>query len=319
MKPYRLKESRETDFMGDIAYSLMTFTISIFGITIDFTDIAGSLQNVLFFRQTSVNGTTYKGVQTLIGGGLSFGTLISNFQSAFVAVALQLLALFTIMNFIKLAMDVDRVSWEKCVMVFVRFMIFKMLIQNFYRLFTTIFSIGDDLLTKVTNIENFHEDVGNITTSVADVVRDAIDNPTIDFGWAQIASGTSLVLFILFLFILFPYIGTMVQIAANVLFRAIKIVLFMSIAPISIALTSYEDNASGAKRFIMQGVGIVFEAVFISLILFIYRIGISSIPVSGISGIMESVGFMISVLVMNALASMAISQSAQLADRWAGA
>jgi hypothetical protein len=259
-------------------------------------------------------GTGVKGVGT-------FSTIIRNLQDVFKATGLQLLALFTIINFIKMAMDIDRVSWEKVVMVFVRFMIFKTLIQYASRLFAAIFQIGDVLMEQIQTTLTLSVDASN-TMTAAEAIKEAINNPDIDLGWSLLNNGASLIVFIIFLFCLLPYIGTMLSIVTSVLYRCIKIVLYVSIAPIPIAIGSFEDGASTGKRFIMQAAGMVLEGLMIMIILYLYQIGIASIPAIGSDGsnvLIGAAGFMIAVMLMNSLCSLAISQSAQMAERWAGA
>lgn len=87
-----------------------------------------------------------------------------------VPVALSLLILFFMINLIKKAMEVERISWERIAMSFVSFFLLKYFIQNGYTFLYTIMNIVNDIFVTVTNaVSN-----GNTSINIADTLINAV-------------------------------------------------------------------------------------------------------------------------------------------------
>lgn len=108
--------------------------------------------------------------------GINIWSIGRTVNNVIVPIALSLLILFFMINLIKKAMEVDRISWERIAMSFVSFLLLKYFIQNSYTFLSTIMNIVNDIFVGVTNaISN-----GNSSINIADTLINAVPDGWID-------------------------------------------------------------------------------------------------------------------------------------------
>lgn len=93
-----------------------------------------------------------------------------------VPIALSLLILFFMINLIKKAMEVERISWERIVMSFVAFLLLKYFIMNGYTFMITIMNIVNDLFVSITNVLSNN----NSSINIADTLINAVPDGFVD-------------------------------------------------------------------------------------------------------------------------------------------
>lgn len=77
-------------------------------------------------------------------------------------------------NMIKKAMEVERISWERIVMSVVSFLLLKYFIQNGYTFLSTIMNIVNDIFVSVTNVISNNNTSINIADTLINAVPDRI-------------------------------------------------------------------------------------------------------------------------------------------------
>jgi hypothetical protein len=108
--------------------------------------------------------------------GINIWSIGRTVNNVIVPIALSLLILFFMINLIKKAMEVDRISWERVAMSFVSFLLLKYFIQNSYTFLSTIMNIVNDIFVSVTNaVSN-----GNSSINIADTLINAVPDGWID-------------------------------------------------------------------------------------------------------------------------------------------
>lgn len=147
--------------MDGIIRLLYSFKFSVFGVEMDSGNLIGSVQKL----------TNFSSVQSI--NIWSIGKAVNN---VIVPIALSLLILFFMINLIKKAMEVDRISWERIAMSFVSSLLLKYFIQNGYTFLSTIMNIVNDIFVSVTNaISN-----SNSSINIADTLINAVPDGWID-------------------------------------------------------------------------------------------------------------------------------------------
>lgn len=147
--------------MDGIIRLLYSFKFSVFGVEMDSGNLIGSVQKL----------TNFSSVQSI--NIWSIGKAVNN---VIVPIALSLLILFFMINLIKKAMEVDRISWERVAMSFVSFFILKYLIQNGYTFLSTIMNIVNDIFVSVTNALSS----SNSSINIADTLINAVPDGFVD-------------------------------------------------------------------------------------------------------------------------------------------
>ena len=109
--------------MADLIESLFKISFTILGIKIDIGDFVGTIRSLC--NWTTITNT-------------SIWDIASKLHTLIVPLGLSLLTLFFLLDLAKKAMEVERLSWERIVFSFIRFLIFKMLIENSFQLMTSI-------------------------------------------------------------------------------------------------------------------------------------------------------------------------------------
>ncbi|MGN1311647.1 MAG: hypothetical protein ACI4U4_01380 [Bacilli bacterium] len=147
--------------MDGIIRLLYSFKFSVFGIELDSGNLIGSVQKL----------TNFSSVQSI--NIWSIGKAVND---VIVPIALSLLILFFMINLIKKAMEVERISWERIAMSFVSFLLLKYFIQNGYTFLSTIMNIVNDIFVSVTNVISN----SNSSINIADTLINAVPDGFID-------------------------------------------------------------------------------------------------------------------------------------------
>lgn len=101
--------------MAGLIEKIFQISFKILGFKIDISDFVGTIRNLCNWN--SITKTT-------------IWSLASSIHSVIVPIGLSLLTLFFLLDVTKKVMDYERFSWERMVFTFIRFLIFKMLIEN---------------------------------------------------------------------------------------------------------------------------------------------------------------------------------------------
>ena len=122
--------------MDGLIRLLYSFKFNIFGIEIDSGNLIGTVQKLTNFSDVK---------------NINIWSIGKTVNDCIVPVALSLLILFFMINLIKKAMEVDRISWERVAMSFISFLLLKYFIMNGYTFLSTIMNIVNDIFITVTN------------------------------------------------------------------------------------------------------------------------------------------------------------------------
>lgn len=141
--------------MDGLIRLLYSFKFTVFGIELNSGNLIGSVQKL----------TNFSSVQSI-----NIWSIGKTVNDCIVPIALSLLILFFMINLIKKAMEVERISWERIAMSFVSFFLLKYFIQNGYTFLSTIMNIVNDIFVTVTNaVSN-----GNSSINIADTLINAV-------------------------------------------------------------------------------------------------------------------------------------------------
>lgn len=122
-------------------------------------------------------------------------------------------------------MEIDRISWERIVMSVARFLIFKMLITYSYEFLNMIMKIGQQFMNILLRTVNYQTSAG---TSIGATIGDMINNAE---GLELIINFTPAIMFMVFIVIYLPLIGTFVMCIAQIFSRVSKNCLSICIRP----------------------------------------------------------------------------------------
>ncbi|WP_281790642.1 hypothetical protein [Faecalibaculum rodentium] len=286
--------------LGGFAKFLLEIHFNLLGIDINIGDVVGSMEKLI----------RYTGISEIGISNTSIGALMSNLTAVCTTVGLTLLGAFTMMNLIRLAMDPERISWEKVMMVIVRFLIFKMFIDNATRFFRMVFSIADKLITDLMGSFAMNP---NAAGTMAEQISEGINNAKL-FSFLGLELGP-IFAFTLFCLFYLTLVGTVVGIIGQVLYRVLKIVVYQSISPVFISIGSFEDGAGTGKRYLMTAVAIALEGVIMMIMLKMYSLLMATVSVAGDN----PYGLILATLILNSMLTLGISQAGTMAERWTGA
>ena len=145
--------------MDGIIRLLYSFKFTVFGVELDSGNLIGSVQKL----------TNLSSVQNI-----NIWSIGKTVNDVIVPIALSLLILFFMINLIKKAMEVERISWERIVMSVVSFLLLKYFIQNGYTFLSTIMNIVNDIFISVTNVISNNNTSINIADTLINAVPDRI-------------------------------------------------------------------------------------------------------------------------------------------------
>lgn len=271
--------------MAGLIENLFKISFKILGFKIDISDFVGTIRRLCNWN--TITGT-------------SIWSIASGIHSVIVPIGLSLLTLFFLIDLTKKVMEFERLSWERVVFTCIRFLIFKMLIENSFELLTSIMTITNDILTKVTATISSSASVPDLAKQMGDLVRNA--GGFIDRGFMGVI--------ILILYI--PFMGTLIGVLVQVFLRIDKLILCFSFSPIPIAIGTWEDGQNVAKRFIMSAISLGIEASMIVVATAIYSLALSSLTDA------SSISTMIAIMFLNGFLMAMISITGNLSDKWTG-
>ncbi len=267
--------------------TLYSFKFTAFGIEISSSDLVGTIQRL----------TDFSNVQNINIWWI--GKVIND---CIVPIALSLLVLFFMINLIKKAMEVERISWEKVVMSFVGFFLLKYFILNGYDFLTTIMNVINEIFVNVTNILQNN----NTNLDIAKMLVDAVPDGFVD----------SIMTYGLYLILFIPFMTTIVQIFTQIFLRIVKLILCFAFSPIPIALAVDDDGRGKAIQYFLFAASIGLESIIIYLATSVYAIGLAGLESTVAST--NAISTIIALLFLNGMYLAVIQYGSQFAERLTG-
>ena len=272
------------------------FTFSLLGITVNSNNITGTISNLLNFNYLRSNFTLWGAV--------------SGVNNALVPLGTSILTLFFMINLIKTLTGegVERITWERITLKACVFFLLNHFIQH---------SFG------------YMQEIGNI-------VHNSIYSPVVQNGTlsgvstgsmaslpqslaaiCEAQGGIQKYLYAgLFIILAIPFMATIIMILAQVFLRAIKLMIYIMVSPIPIAMAAEGETFRGkAIGFFMNFAGVCFEAVVIYIGLWAYAKGLNDI---GTDVNTSGVSIIIAIMFMNGLFSAVIGLAGQLSKEFFG-
>lgn len=268
-----------TDFFGGILDFMYNIQFKFFGYTINFNDMSGTIESMCNWSNlASKTSDLYN--------------IISPVNSVLVSVGLDLLALFTIINLVKRAMDVQQISWEKIVMEIIKFFIFKWLIENSFSFGIMIMNVANNSYSSILSAVN-----GVISSSSANLTISQYLSNAVGKGLGSIGGGMiTIALWI-------PYLASAMGIFIQVASVLIKIIVSLAVSPIPLSLGADESGQHTARSFIMSIIGYGVELWLLVLESKIYNLCLAQLTQSctDTSALSSLIGLMIGVIFANSL------------------
>ncbi len=147
--------------MDGIIRVLYSFKFNVFGIELNSGNLIGTIQQLTNFSKVK---------------NINIWSIGKTVNDCIIPVALSLLILFFMINLIKKAMEVERISWERIAMSFVGFLLLKYFIMNGYTFLSTIMNIVNDIFITVTNALNN----SNTNIDIAETLINAVPKGFVD-------------------------------------------------------------------------------------------------------------------------------------------
>lgn len=259
--------------------------LRLFGVEFSTTDMAGTIQQLTDFSKTS---------------NLSIYTIGETINTIVVPIALSLLTLFFMISLIKRFTEIEKVSWERVLLWGCYFFLIKALIEKSYSLLTIVMNIVNGVYTSVSS--RLAESAAQ--TSIAQAIIDTFNQMD--------GLGDVLVGFVLYLILAIPFIGSIVQIWAQVLLRVVKLMLCMAFSPVPISMAVEGETFRGkAISYFMYAAGVGFESIVILIGSWVYGRGLADVATNGSSPFNTIIG----MLIMNALFIAVIQLSHEFSER----
>lgn len=264
--------------------SIYKIDVKLFGINFSTDDMYGTIASLTNFDKTKT---------------LSIYTIGKTINELVVPVALSLLTLFFMISLIKRFTEIEKVGWERVLLWGCYFFLIKVFVQRSYSLLTTIMGIVNNIYVDVSNALSAGSGVSSISQNVANAFKNYTSLGNILFG------------ILLYVILAIPFIGSIIQIWAQVLLRVVKLMLCMAFSPIPLAMAVEGETYRGkAISYFMYAAGVGFESIVILLGSWIYTQGLSSV-----SKMTNAFPQIIGVLVMNALFVAIIQLSHEFSER----
>ena len=273
--------------MDGLIRLLYNFKFTVFGVELDSGNLIGSVQQL----------TNFSRVQNI-----NIWSIGKTVNDCIIPVALSLLILFFMINLIKKAMEVERISWERIVMAVVSFFLLKYFIQNGYSFLSTIMNIVNDICVSVTNVLSNSGSSINIADTLIDAVPDGFVDKIMTYG--------------LYLILFIPFMTTIVQILTQIFLRVVKLILCFAFAPIPIALAADDEGRGKAVQYFLFAASVGLEAVIIYLATNIYAIGLSGL--SSTVGSTNAISTIVAMLFLNGMYLAVIQYGSQFAEKLTG-
>lgn len=281
--------------LGDMFANMYHIRLNVFNIDFDSEKMTGTIKSI----------TDWDYVKNFGSQGITMYDIGQTINSFIVPIGLSLLVIFFMIHLIKQTQEIEKVTWERIALWACQFFILRMLIVKSYDLSVHIMKIVNEIYTDIGNGLNI-----NVAYSLDESFRSAFA----DMG------GIFLVLLsvILYIILLFPFIGTVVQIWAQLILRVVKIMFCMSFSPIPIALAIDGETYRGkAVQYLMYTAGVGLEGILILVGSYIYALGMNSL--TGVAGgNLNAIGHIVGILIMNSLFIAVIQLSHEFSDRLFG-
>lgn len=279
--------------LGDLIANMYHIRINIFNIDFDSENIVGTVKSL----------TDWNTVQNFgLGNGVTLYSIGETISGIIRPVALTILAICFMISIINQCKEMDRVTWDRCGWWGLQFFILKFFVDNSYNICAGIMGEVNKIYSSIANGLNIDASF------------------TLDEGFRQAFSEMGgflhlLLPCLLYLVLLFPYIGTIVQIWAQLILRVVKILFCMAFSPVPIALAIEEETYRGkAIQYLMYVGGVAVEGILILIGSYIYAIGMGSI--SGVGGDnLGIVSHIVGILIMNSLFIAIIQLAHEFTDR----
>lgn len=288
-------EYNEDGFLEKAVISLYGTKIKIMGNEIDFGNLANSINNMISFENMkNLN---------IENGDASFN-MYSFFKDTIFplvqGLASTILILMMMWKYIKESLEVERFTWEKAMMIFIKFFICQMFIANIFGILTMFATEAMNLMNQISTSSPNIQSVGVMFASVIT-----------DGGWIE--KGCAFVVAIIFSLL---YYGSAIAVVVQVLVRIVKILVAMAFSPIPIALTMDESHGSDVFKYCFWAFGLFLQAPIIKVSTYIYSLVLTEMT-TGIGG--EGFGIIIplciGVVIANGLLAALISMAQQVTDR----
>lgn len=267
--------------------ALYSFKFTVFGITLDSGNLIGTIKSLTNFTEVKK---------------INIWSIGQTVNDAIVPIALSILVLFFMINLIKKAMEVERISWEKVVMSFVSFFLLKFFIMNGYEFLTTIMNVINEIFVTITNVISNE----NVNINIADTLINAVPDGFVD----------SIMTYGLYLILFIPFMTTIVQILTQIFLRIVKLIMCFAFAPIPIALAADDDGRSKAIQYFLFTASVGIEAIIIYLATNIYTIGLNGL--SSTVGSTNAISTIVAMLFLNGMFLAVIQYGSQFAEKITG-
>jgi len=273
--------------MDSIIRFLYSFQFNVFGIDIDSSNLIDTVQRLTDFSKVKEINIWYIGK-------------VAN--DCIIPIALSLLILFFMINMIKKAMEVEKISWERVVMSVIGFFVLKYLIQNGYSFLSSIMQAVNDIFVSITNSLS----AVNTNISIADTLIDAVPDGFVD----------SIMTYGLYLILFIPFMTTIVQIITQIFLRVVKLILCFAFSPIPIAISVDDDGRGKAVQYFLFSASVGLEAVIIYLATTIYAIGLSGL--SNTVADTNAISTIIAMLFLNGVYLAIVQYASQFSEKLMG-
>lgn len=274
----------------DIIIQMFSLSFNFLGIKIDMNNI---IQTVTSFGDfSSMKETDVWG-------------LASQLHTLMIPIALSLLTLFTIIKLVKETMEINRLTWERVVMIAVEMFIYKFFIDNSFTFLSTIMSITSDIFTSAMQILGATASISSLGEALAELCSGGVF--------------TQVMLFLLIFIMWIALLGTTIGVTVQIVLVFVKTVLGFSVSPIPISCGQLDGNGSNTtKTFFMWIASLGLEYTLIAICVKIYNLGLGSITFTTDMSIGVALGTMAGVLFANSLLMASVSYCSQLAEKVLG-
>lgn len=296
-------EYDEDGMLENAIIDAFTAKVTLFGTDIDFSNIGDSMAGFLSFDSMQSKSIDASGNSVNL-----YNIFKETVYPAAQGMGVSILTLMMMWKFIKEALEVERFSWQRVVMLVARACIVNMFIVNSFEMLSMLFQTVMDLMS--------HMSLGNIVTSagasgLGQVFAAAISDTS---NWV-----IKIVMFFTGLLMVFTWYGTATAVVVQVLTRYVKILVGMALSPIPIALAVDEQHGTDSMRYLLWMTGVFLQAPIIQVCIQIYNLLLSEYCSS--LGDLSSIDFgtviplCIGVGLINGLLAAMISMAQQVTDK----
>lgn len=307
---YAEDEDSEYDKDGkleNLVIGLYSVKIKLFGIEIDFSNLAKSLNNFLSFDKMK---------RISIESGSSGFNLYNFFRDTVwgltKGMGVTLLTLMMMWKFIKECFEVERFSWERALMILAKTFFYNMFIAYSFDILALFFEWVMDFMNAIINVGGGTGSAAESIRSLGEVFAVAIT----DSSWIEKA-----LILIIALLMCFTYYGTIVGAVGEVIVFYVKALAGMAFSPIAMGISVDESHGTDVMRYIFWMTGVFLQAPLIKVGLSVYNLLLNELVANngGELSIIHDPGgfvsFFVGVSLVNGLLTMFIHMAQQVTDR----